>query len=283
MLTLSTCWYELKSKFDKKIYEKWISNLLLNVNNFNLVIYSDSKSINIFNNYLKLDSHLTDNYYNTSNPKIKLIILELDELYNYKYKNYWIKNHKNNSQLNSKIDWKLNMLWSEKISFVKKTIENKFFDSKYYGWVDIGYFRCRPKPRGDISYYNILNWPNVNKLKNLNSNYIHYALVNNNHNYIKFLYNLINNKNDKNLPINPIPPNQVSVAGGFFILTKNLIDYWFNLYDNKLKLYFQNNYLVKDDQIILIDCIFSNLKLFKLYKENNLDYDNWFLFQRVLI
>ena len=41
-----------------------------------------------------------------------------------------------------KTDWKLNMLWSEKIAFVKKCYDNKYFpETDWYGWVDIGYFR----------------------------------------------------------------------------------------------------------------------------------------------
>jgi len=49
-----------------------------------------------------------------------------------------------------------------------------------------------------------------------------------------------------------------------------------------LKLYFENHYLVKDDQIIIIDCVFSNLSDFCLCKEQNHRNDNWFLFQRFL-
>jgi glycosyltransferase involved in cell wall biosynthesis len=49
-----------------------------------------------------------------------------------------------------------------------------------------------------------------------------------------------------------------------------------------LELYFNHNYLVKDDQIIVADCIFSRIEGFNLILENNPKYDNWFLFQRFL-
>jgi hypothetical protein len=49
-----------------------------------------------------------------------------------------------------------------------------------------------------------------------------------------------------------------------------------------LELYFKNNYLVKDDQIILVDCVLSNLNDFLLFRENNQGLDNWFMFQRIL-
>ena len=67
-----------------------------------------------------------------------------------------------------------------------------------------------------------------------------------------------------------------------FILHKNNIEWWSTTYDNKLKLYFENNYLVKDDQIILVDCILSNLDKFNLFREYNDHFDNWFMFQRIL-
>jgi hypothetical protein len=95
---------------------------------------------------------------------------------------------------------------------------------------------------------------------------------------------MINNKNVLGLPIQPIPPYQNSIAGGFFILHRENIDWWFQTFDAKLRLYLMNNYLVKDDQIILADCIFSldNQNKFMLFRENDARYDNWFMFQRVL-
>ena len=94
---------------------------------------------------------------------------------------------------------------------------------------------------------------------------------------------LIKNKDALGLPKTPIPPLQQSVAGGFFILHKSKINWWRDAYDLKLKLYFKNNYIFKDDQSILIDCIFSNKEHFMLYREKHSVFDNWFMFQRVLL
>jgi len=96
------------------------------------------------------------------------------------------------------------------------------------------------------------------------------------------MYKIINAKSETGLPVNPIPPHQNSVAGGFFILHKNKIDWWAKTFDTKLELYFKNNYLVKDDQIILVDCILSGQENFLLFREAN-QYDNWFMFQRILL
>ena len=98
---------------------------------------------------------------------------------------------------------------------------------------------------------------------------------------MRFLHDLINNRTETGHLVQPIPSTQNSIAGGFFILNKQNIDWWANTYDDKLNFYVENDYLVKDDQIILVDCIFSNLSRFTIFNENN-NKDNWFMFQRIL-
>jgi len=264
-ITFSSCFYVIKSKFDPRIYIEWMNNFISIVNNFNLVIYTDLKSVN---------------YIDTkNNPKIKIIIKSLDNFYGYKYKDYWIKNHENNYLLNNKSCWELNMLWSEKIQFVKETYQNKYFDTEFYGWCDIGYFRNRPE---DIHTSKLNNWGNIKADLKKYANKICYACITNDDGYINFLHKIVNNRNDIGLPITPIPAHQNSIAGGFFILHRDNIEWWSTTYDDRLKLYFENGYLVKDDQIILVDCILSNLDRFTLFRENINNIDNWFMFQRIL-
>ena len=99
---------------------------------------------------------------------------------------------------------------------------------------------------------------------------------------MNYLLKLVNNKNSTGLPVQQIPSTQNSIAGGFFIIHKDKIGWWVNTYNSKLELYFKNNYLVKDDQIILVDCTLSNLNDFLLFRENYQTLDNWFMFQRIL-
>ena len=70
MVTFVTCWYELQSKYDKDSYERWIDNFLSNVNNFNLVIFTNKHSY-----------HMVEHY--RENPKIRIVLRELEEFYNY--------------------------------------------------------------------------------------------------------------------------------------------------------------------------------------------------------
>lgn len=265
-ITFSSCFYIIKSKFDPSIYIQWMNNMISIVNNFNLVIYTDDNS----SKYIVT----------RDNPKIKIIIKPLELFYNYKYKDYWIKNHKKNNLLNNKSNWELNMLWSEKICFVKECRDRRYFDTEFYGWCDIGYFRNRPND----THTNILsNWPNQNKILTLDKNRISYACINNDNKYMSKLVNLINDKNNFCLPIKTIPHDQTSISGGFFVIHKDKIDWWFQTYNHKLELYFTHNYLVKDDQIIIADCIFSNPTHFTLCRESYKKFDNWFMFQRVYL
>lgn len=264
-ITFSSCFYIIKSKFDSDTYVQWMSNFLSIVNNFHLVIYTDETSCK---------------YINTKeNKNIRIVIKPIDQFYNYKFKENWIENHEKNILLNDKSCWELNMLWSEKIWFVKETAERNYFGTDLYGWCDIGYFRNRPY---DLNICLLSNWPCKSKLMEFSKDKIHYACINNNDNFINYLHKLINDKNEYGLPKQSIPPYQNSIAGGFFIIHKDLIDWWTETYNTKLELYFKHNYLVKDDQIILVDCILSNLERFTLYRENNRCFDNWFMFQRIL-
>ena len=265
-ITFSSAFYIFKAKFDISIYIEWMNHFLSIVNDFNLVIYTDTYSRQFITN-------------TESNPRIKIIIRPLEEFYQYKYKDLWISNHEKNYLLKEIVGWSVNALWSEKIWFVLDTINNKYFETDLYGWCDIGYFRNRDN---DTSIQLLKNWPKEEKLKKLNPNKIHYACVNNDNDFMNLLHKNINKKNLLGLPMIETPHDQTSVAGGFFIGTKEKILWWSKIYESKLALYFKYGSLVKDDQIIIIDCIMSNLEHFGLHRENIENIDNWFMFQRLL-
>lgn len=266
-ITFSTCFYIIKSKFDPTIYIQWMNNLISIVSQFNLVIYTDvATSI-----YIKTND----------NHRIKVVIKSMQEFYNYKYRNEWIENHRRNARLNEATCWELNMLWSEKIWFVKETIDNHYFDTDTYGWCDIGYFRNRPN---DIHTNKLTNWGQMKceQLVKLDDSKICYGCICNDDNYMNILRQIVVTKNQHGLPSQEIPAHQNSFAGGFFVIKKSLIDWWANKYDTTLQLYFKHKYLVKDDQIIIADCILSNQEHFNIFREDNSAYDNWFMFQRIL-
>jgi hypothetical protein len=264
-ITFSSCFYIIKSKFDAEIYCAWMNNLISIVNNFNLVIYTDEKSV----------VHIKTG----DNPRIKIVIKPIEQFVGYQFKDYWIANHEKNTLLNKTTSWELNMLWSEKIAFVYETFQKQYFDTEFYGWCDIGYFRNTPQ---DTPISLLGSWPSAEKIAKLDKSKVYYACVMNNPQVIKNLFNIINNKNEHGLLTTEIPPDQKSIGGGFFIAHKTRVEWWQNIYYNKLIAYFKNNLLVKDDQIILADCIFSDLNSFYLYAENKPGIDNWFMFQRII-
>lgn len=271
-IIFSTSWYCFKAKFDYSLYQSWIDNMLSNVENYYLVIYTNAES-----------SHMVSKY--AENPRIKIVIKEIEQFYNYRYKEFWIKNHAKNASLNIMTDWKVNMLWAEKITFIQQTVADNLFGigADWYGWCDIGYFRPRsldPRFTEVLTKEQLSSWPSENKLGLLDKSKIHYGLVNP---FIMPLINMVKNKNSVGLPKYPIPPNQVSIAGGFFMTTRENLDWWANTFDRRLQLYFAYDYLVKDDQMIIIDCILSELSHFKLHRYESNTFDNWFMFQKLLI
>lgn len=271
IITFSSCFYIIKSKFDPSMYITWMNHFLSIVCHFNLVIYCDEVScryINIRNN-----------------PHIKLVIKPLDQFYMYRYKDQWIENHAKNTLLRDKSCWELNMLWSEKIFFVKETQERAYFDTEFYGWCDIGYFRNR---REDTPIQDLTHWcGNAETIRYMATDKICYACITTN-SVMNYLHSLVSNVNQVGLPSTPIPPDQTSIAGGFFLTHKKHLSWWADTYDATLRLYFSNHYLVKDDQMILVNCILANLPQFMIVREhaknaNTCEHkDPWFLFQRIL-
>lgn len=270
MLTLVTCWYNVKAKFPSETYQTWISNFIMNVNKFNLVIFTDEKSKKDIEPYI------------INEGRICLKIVTLEDFYGYKYKDNWIKNHSTNNSLNGnqgwKIDWELNMIWSEKINFVKRASEENYFNTEWYGWCDIGYFRGG----NNLTREEIRKWPNIDKINLLNKDKIYYGLPGN-RKELNLLTSNILMKNENNMPVIPISPHQVSIAGGFFLSHKDKIDWWNTTYYNRLNDYFTYNYLVKDDQMVIIDCIINDIKNFILIEEPDPRKDRWFVFQSFLI
>lgn len=239
-ITFATCWYSVHSKFDSETYGNWMKNILHHVKEFNLVVFTNNESKHLIEKYVE----------ESSNPvRIKIVIREFEQFHSYQWKDNWIENHTKNHSLNKITGWKLNMIWNEKVHFVQSSM--KIFRSRYYGWMDIGYFRDKPVSP---------NWPCTS---NLSPDKIMYAIVCDKEEY-EGLKTIIKHENENFMPYNPIPPGQISVAGGFFVTHRQHLVWWHDTYYTRLKQYFENEYLVKDDQMIILDCIIHNENKFAL-------------------
>lgn len=294
-LTLSTCFYIINTaKFPAKQYFKWMYNLFSLVNNnFYLIVYTDEQTRPHIDRVIsKITASMTSTAYVDN---IKVILRPFAEFHNYKYVDQWQANHEKNTEINTLTSWELNMIWAEKTSFVSHSIIHPVFPpTQYYGWCDIGYFR---ESTNSIQP----NWGSIDRLHelfNVNTNSssssglsasgltasIAYALINNNVAQQRDLMHRIQNKNAYGLPVIPIAANQQSIAGGFFVAkSADAALNWHTIFDAKLALYFKHNYLVKDDQIIIADCVYSNdtTDLFILCNNHEL-INLWFMFTYIL-
>lgn len=273
-ITFSTCWYSFKAKFDFSVYAEWIRNMLSNVRAYNLVIYTDEAGLASFD----------FNAYAAVNPRIRVIIKPFESFRNYALKDAWIANHEKNASLNKLVDWRVNALWSEKVHFVNETVTRKYFDTEYYGWCDIGYFRGRiTGPLRDLTMLQLRGWPNPHKIAMLNPAKIYYGCVNNDWTQIENCIRILNHGRAEEI----VDPRLNFIAGGFFMLHKSKAEWWAVTYDAKLHRHMMDGRIIKDDQQIITDCVFSNdmQSHFHICREegNKPKYDVWFLFQRALL
>jgi len=266
-ITLVTAWYNLKAKFDISDYRKWMDNMLLNVR-CNIVIYTNRDSYGTVKPYINLRP-----------GRIHIVIKELEDFSTYPLRDHWIRNHSRNLLLRDRVSWEVNMLWSEKVNFVYEAVRAGYFHSDWYCWCDIAYFRCG---QWDSPLSSLKEWPCPYKVSDLDTNYIHYGAVCTKDTLTE-IAGLIHNKNEVGLPKVGPPPGICTFAGGFFLIHRDRVDWWRCEYYRKLQLYFEHGSLVKDDQTILTDLILSEPAYFKIYMEQNPRYDNWFMFQRVLM
>jgi hypothetical protein len=263
-ITLSTCFYRFRSKFDPATYTAWAANLFALVQDFALVVYTDEASMNS----LPPVPH---------GARIRVVILPLERFHNYRYRDYWIANHGRNRLLNDRTCWELGMLWAEKTSFVLKTALADPFGTELFGWCDIGYFRGTSR---DTPIHRLVGrWPSDAVLERLERDRVHYARVH----HDPVVDRCVLQKNEHGLPAVLIPDDQVSFAGGFFLAHRDMVAWWRDTFDARLRLYFVHGRLVKDDQIIIADCILSRPERFRVWTEDVPHLDNWFMFQRKLL
>ena len=248
-IVYATCIYKLTSKFSIETYQTWAANFLTPALACDVILYTNKETLPYIEGLA------------ATSPRVQIVLRELEEFTTYKYKSKWIKNQAKNTQL-AHVSWELIMLWAEKVFFVQDAAQRRP-DAEWLGWCDIGYFRNGAVP----------GWPAPEAIQALDQSKIHYLYVCQQQT-LDALKAIVERKNSVGLPADPIPTNQVSVAGGFFTLHVSRLSWYAATFDAKLALYFKHKYLIKDDQIIVVDCVFSNPAHFKLWA------GDWFDFRR---
>jgi hypothetical protein len=280
-LTLVTAFYVLPAaKFPKETYTQWLTNFLQIVwynPHIYLVIYTDAHS----SQWLP---QMVPNLIRAH--KVAVIERPMEEFHMWKYADFWRKNHDANVLLRRTTSWELNMLWNEKLWFLRDVVRAPpagFERTAFYAWCDAGYFRSRPgedlETAGGLNY---ARWAAPERMAQLDPRKIYYALVNSDVQYVRHIKGLIQRGAE-------VPADQVTVGGGFCMVsgTENIED-WCLHYENVLMDFMEQGRLVKDDQIILANCIFSGLaekegRFFLVKETGAVAYDPWFVFQRFLL
>ena len=154
----------------------------------------------------------------------------------------------------------LYLIWAEKIKFLEEVVDNNYFNTKCFYWIDIGYFRYSSN-----SKY-VLNWPSSKKCiedprvtfnslrKFYNKEIISYKRLN-----YKFFKKFIKKNN---------------VGGGMFGGQKEYIKKFYKLYFNVLKIFSKKKFFIGKDQNIFAYIAFTHPEVVKLVYSNN-----WFYFR----
>lgn len=293
-ITFSTCLYNLKNRHGTTLHNEWMRGFIRIINWFFLVIYTDEKTYDlIYAEVQKLDSEI-------ANTKIKIVVKPYANFYNYKHEKYWINNNANpECKLANIADWRLNMLWCEKVHFVNETIERMYFDTEYYGWCDIGYFRDTLSASGtshEHTEFIRASWPNPVKINAMDKTKVYYGCNSSpdqmnmslKHYSEHFHPSNLNNKTGIRL----IKYNKSAhlISGGFFITSREKMKWWVHTFQSTLEKYILHNSVIQDDQQLIAECVFTQNnglgsgKDFCITKVNETAPDKlWFMFRELLL
>ena len=57
--------------------------------------------------------------------------------------NFWIQQHNIDPERKIHKDYYVYVIWNEKLEFLQKAVTRNYFQSSYFAWIDIGYFRTK--------------------------------------------------------------------------------------------------------------------------------------------
>lgn len=237
--------YKLNSKFSFNKYIEWGKNLINQLDNNLLIVFTNNET------YLLLKDIL-------ENENIKVVYREFEDFFLFKHLEYLKRNLKYFIIKNIILDERLLMIYLERHLLIKYIRDN--YNSEFYSHIDWGYIRDNNSSDWYINtnnleekiYLGIVGYDKNDFIKK-------FKIINNNQIWIykeKF-YNFI--------------------SGGFNIIHCSKVDYWFNIIYMKVEFCLKNNIDFKDDQIIIAD-IALNLKNIHNFIFVNLRYD-WFFFR----
>lgn len=239
-VTIVTSYFEIPSKHSSSLYDIWMRNMLQNIET-PMIIFCDAKSISKINQYRS-----------EFNKSTHIIQIEINELMCYKYLEQWRKTHKLDCHKNIHSP-ELYMIWAEKSEFLKKSIELNPFNSEFFLWSDIGYFR---NTNLHLQPNMIKIFPSLQKISELPRDKI-----------ILLHVIFINSENNR-------------IGGGMFGGFKDALLKWHKAYYEILEDFFAKHLFAGQDQLIMkeITVRYPELCNCLVTKYN----DDWFYLHRYL-
>lgn len=143
-VTIVSSYYKIKSKHKPREYFDWLHNIVKI--NKSIVFFSNRKYIP----YLKRIRPKKFHY------KTVFKIVEIEDFYSY---NTFIKEFRKSWKIDFEKRYHtvpLYLIWAEKCNFLKKVIEDNYFNSTCFYWIDAGYFREKKE-----MYRYAENWPST--------------------------------------------------------------------------------------------------------------------------
>ena len=246
-ITIVTSYYKLdNSKHSIENYKIWMRNFF-QIKTPKIVFTNKST----YEEYFKT-KHSDNTYY---------YILEWEEFYTWKYIDTFRNQHKIDHE-KDKHNVYLYLLWNEKSSFLKKSIEKNIFSSEYFVYCDIGCFRMGRY----MQYY--YNWPNIKNLKSIGNK----VTILNIEEFSKHEHIIDNN----GLPKSFQYLNRI--GGGIIAGNSETLNIWFKLYYEILEKFIKNNRFIGKDQSIMATLYILNPEIINLIKAKKTHFcqNNWF-------
>jgi hypothetical protein len=143
--TFVTCYYKIKSKQSASVYLNWIDNMLT-ILNVPIILYTNIETSLLLTAYAS---------------KIKIVIIEICDFYSNKYHNGFELSYEQDIKRKHLHSVDLFKIYNEKANFLKLAIDDNYFNTSFFYWIDIGCFRPEVT---HLNYPDLHNWPNFNKL-----------------------------------------------------------------------------------------------------------------------
>ena len=240
MTTLVSCYYKLeKSKHTDEEYDRWIRNLLENINT-NIIIFTCENE----------KSYLETILENNKNIQYTIIVKEISNFeINKLYPHIWENQEKLDPGKWCGRARGCYQIWNSKFHFLKEAIEKNPYNSDYFIWNDIGNVRdSRTIPF-------LRNYPNKD---NISQDKLDIVILKGFARLQDFFL------------------DEVHFSGSMFGGHKNTILIIYDLYYKCFQHYIANNQFIGCDQQIISSIFVRNINLFNPIIPNNCKLDPWF-------